>query len=412
MRILVLLAVILFATGCPGPECTNCSIGNGANGGTDGGVDGGAVQRTDRTVSWLSEGNFWLAAWSEIDIQKAFLGSPSGKFAVGSYSIKLGAPVKVGDLQMFELRLDGDTQKYTPRWSRIGANRYGDVYGLAAGSPTPVLLYSPELSTWPGSGFFTVFDAATSVPVDRNAQVVPSDYTNRKPYFDPPLVAIGTSSSQQYGGTGCTYFENYGTICGSDPGSGPTREEAHLEYWHPSAGPVAMHHSYNYQSCTGDCALNRWEKRVVVWFFGDVHEGNSALEDEPNVFATPTVIPVRTTLFNMLGGVNTSDALSGAPGGTYQAHDWYRFEMTTLKSADFYLYWGDTAQEFEMNLYTAPDSAWGFQYLATANVGTEPEFKKSLWLSGQYQPGKYLLGIRRKTSSEFWTGYGLMSIGG
>lgn len=408
MRLLVLLVVSLFVMACPGPECADCVTGGGAGGGAGGG--GGGVVRTERAVSWLHEGNFWMAAWSEIDIDKAFLGNATGSYDVGSYSMKLGPPMQVGELQMFELRLDGDTDKYTPRWSHIGANRYGDVYGLAAGSSTPILLYSPELPTWPGSGFFTRFDPSTNVPVNRNAQVVASSYTKNKPYFEPPLVALGTSSSQHYGGTGCTYFPGYGTICGSDPGSGPTQSEAHLEYWHPTAGPVAMHEAHNYESCTGSCAVNRWEKRVEVWFFGDVSAGNSALEDEPNAFATPTVLPVRTTLFNMMGGVSGAETLSAAPGTSDAAHDWYRFEVLTAGTADFYLAWGDEAQRFEMKLYTAPDSAWGFRYLGTSMPGTQLDLDHYVFLSGQYQPGKFMIGVTRLTSSPFWTGYGLMSV--
>jgi hypothetical protein len=418
MRALVLLAV-LFLLACSGSEnpcgsglcftdgeCQPCGSGGGAGGGGGG---GGGPPRTERSVSWLYPGNFWCTAWSEIEIKKAFLGNASGTFDVGSYTMKLGPPVQVGDLEAYPLLLDGDTEKYAPRWDRLGANRYGDVFGFAPGSSTPVLLFSPELATWPGTGFITTFDG-TNVPVNRNASVVPSGYTTNKAYFAPPLVALGTSSSEHYGGTGCTYFENYGTICGSDPADGPTRSEAHLEYWAPTAGPVAMHQAYNYESCTGDCAINRWEKRVEVWFFGDVRDGNSALEDEPNVFASPTVLPVRAQLFNMLGNVNHSDPLSTATGTSYSAHDWYRFELTTAGTADLYLYWGDTTQDFEMNLFTAPDSAWGFRYLDTSKPGTIPEFKKSRFLSGQFQPGKFLVGVRRTTATESWTGYGLMSI--
>jgi len=89
-------------------------------------------------ISWLKEGNFWKVAWHEVEINVGWT-SGYGDYDLGSYTMKIGSPQLIGDMQMYELILTGDTQKYTPLWQYIGTDNLGNVYGLSSINASPVL---------------------------------------------------------------------------------------------------------------------------------------------------------------------------------------------------------------------------------------------------------------------------------
>ncbi len=371
--------------------------------------DPGPPPRTVRSVDWMSEGNFWMVSWSEIDIRRAFLGQAGGDYDLGSYSMMLGSPTVVGGISMFELKLDGDVEKYTPNWSRIGADEYGDIYGLRPGSSSPQLLFSPELDSLPPNGFYRQFAVGGQVPVDRNASIIGSKYTNNEPYFEPPLAAVGSATNDVVGGgTGCEYFPGYGTICGSGPGSGAIEGEMHFEYWHPEAGPVGMHFSYDYEDCLGfACTERHTEERVEVWAFGDVSNGDRAHNLEPDGLSEPTSLPVGWSYFSMIGEVYQSEAATGS--GEWTAHDWYIVDVSERSNIGFTLIWSQDDQNFDLDLYTAPGSVWGFQYLDSAVTVDLPPAKYAKLLGVDINPGQFVIGVTLTTPSEFGVGYGLLT---
>ncbi|MEE9611630.1 MAG: hypothetical protein V3W19_10275, partial [Desulfatiglandales bacterium] len=57
-----------------------------------------------------------------------------------------------------------------------------------------------------------------------------------------------------------------------------------------------------------------------------------------------------------------------------------------------------------------PDNPdYGFLYLDTGKVSVAmTDFERAKFFSGQYLPGKYVIGVKRTTDSEFSTGYGVM----
>lgn len=367
--------------------------------------------RTERITKWLGEGNFWMISWSEVEYETVFLGSPSYSGDFGSYTMKLGPPIVIDGIKMFEIQLDGDVKKLTPRWSRIGADKYGDIYGVMPNSQIPVLLYSPELTSWPGSGFYTKFDANSRLPVNRSASIIPSKYTNGKPYFNPPLTAIGTSSNYQTssGGTGCEYFAEYGTICGAGPGGGATTAQAQLEFWHTDAGPVAMHDAYDYQDCLGfACTGKHKEQRIEVWSFIDTSTGYIRHNNEPDSFTQPTVITLSGTGSWMSGEVYQTEAKSSG-NSNWSAHDWYAFNVTAARNVSIRLFWGEDGTNFNIELYTAPDSLYGFMHLDSGKSYNDPDFKYAKIIDGMFQPGKYMLGVTRTTTSKFGSGYSILS---
>ncbi len=366
-----------------------------------------------------------MVAWSEIEINRTWT-EAGGSFDLGSYSMKLGSGPEIAGIQMYEIILSGDTAKSTPRWKWIGPDGRGSIYGSGT-DQTPVLIYSVASDAWSGSGFYTDFDRNGTVTVNRNAEIIPSQYTKDLAFFDPPLTSVGYSISDQhiYEGSGCEYFPGYGTICGADTSSGPSAVEIFFEYWDADAGPVAMHYSYEYEDCLGTaCNEKHLEQRVEVYFFGDTSSYDIGFENEPDTYANPSTIPVSESAFTIMGEINQYDVPSGYISG-YEAlvgmdvaariHDWYAFEITAedpAKKVEFYLQWDEPEVNLDFYLYSAPDNAdYGFLYLDEGDVyDYNPDFEHTKYLSGSYLPGKYLLGVIRTTDSETATNYGIISI--
>jgi hypothetical protein len=370
-------------------------------------------------VPWLTEGNFWTVSWSEIEYGIGLF-SAGGDYDLGTYVMKLGQSETKGDITMFDLELSGDTVKYAPLWDAIGTDGCGTIYGSKNGS-APVKIYSLTEDEWSGSGFWTNFDQFDDIRVNRNASIVPSQYTKKLDVFEPPLTSIGYSDSQSGigAGTGCEYFSGYGTICGSDDPGG-SRRTLIFEYWDNDAGPVAVHYSYDYDSGGSLSTEQHAEQRVEVWFFGDTTEAPILFENEPDTYAEPTPFPISTELLVMFGEVNEFDMPSGNIAGydppemAAQIHDWYAFEIDAElegKDVDFYITW-DHDVELGFYLFTAPDNpTYGFLYLDESmpfEEWTESKYARSF--SGKYNQGKYLLGVIRTEENEIATQYGIFSM--
>lgn len=378
------------------------------------------------TVPWLVEGNFWNVSWSWIEAGADWWTATTyGDFDVGSYTMKLGPGTTVDEKTMFELQVSGQVDDFGPMWSHIGTDGCGNIYGMTSSSASPTLVYSETSDEWSGTGFWTDFAGhAASVSVTRNASMTPSQYTKDLPYFDPPLTRVGHSESESnYDPGGCEYFPGYGTIC-TDASTGPASGTHLFEYWDAEAGPVGMHYGRDYEDCLGvACTEEHVERRIEVWYFGDVTSDPLLFEDEPDTYADPTAFPVSEEILVMAAAISEYDTPSGYIAG-YDAgpamelaagiHDWFSFEITSAtagRTVDFYLAWNDTV-DLGFHLFAAPDHPIGFTYLAEGDVFDWEDFEHSKFLSGQFQEGTYLLGVVRNTDSEFETHYGIFGIVG
>lgn len=428
MWVFIVFCLVTLSGGCGGggnppaddndPGATNDGT-NDPGATNDGTNDPGPI---NHGVSWLAEGNFWLISWSEADVNRTWT-DVFGDYDAGSYSMKLGPAVDDGDYVMHEISLTGDTQKMTPRWNYIGADRNGDIYAKVAVSDTPQLLYS-AVRNEAGGGFFTDF-SLSGLSVSTNTQMVPSNFTGPAKYFDG-LTRVGYSGSDQdYDPGGCEYFAGYGTIC-TESSSGPSTGTTHYEYWDAAAGPVGNHFYDYYEDCLGTfCNSRKTERRTLVWSFGDAAGTKIAYHEEPDSYATPTPLPTDASFFNMIGEIHGSDQPSGYLAGYDAAvgmdlaatvHDWYAFEVLPgeeIMDFIFFLMWNDEAN-LEFYLYTAPDNpVYGFLYLAQSVTQTNPQgVNHAEAFSGTFLPGKYLLGVKRTVDAQYATGYGVMVIRG
>ncbi|NOR41921.1 MAG: hypothetical protein GQ572_01200 [Gammaproteobacteria bacterium] len=397
-------------------------------------------------ISWLREGNFWKVAWHEVETNIGWTGG-YGDYDLGSYTMKIGAPQLVAGIQMYELILSGDTQKYTPLWQYIGTDNLGNVYGLSSIDATPTLIFSKVDDTWTGIGFYTDFEGETGIQVNRNGYMAPSKYTKQSGYAGT-LTSVGWSKNNVvYSGSGCEYFSGYGTICGSTgTGAGPDVDnEMHFEYWSPTAGPVGMHLAYNYENCLGFyCNEKHLEQRIEIWHFGDVTGSVDFLyESEPDTYVDPTMIQLGDIIgqvFSVYGDVYTGDLPSGviesysavvsdelmaqieswyphsATEGqdiAERVHDWYKFEISEAdveRDIAFYLVWNEEETNLNFYFFTAPDNpTYGFLYLGQETfLDTVTEFNRSKGIDGTLAAGTYLLGVERTTPSDFATEYGIL----
>lgn len=404
--------------------------------------DAGAQGCTAVAVPWLAEGNFWQVAWSEVDYQVGLFETTSS-YDLGSYSMKLGAPVSQAGKQMFPIQLGGDTRKYKPLWTSIGTDGCGAIYG-GDGSRV-VRIYSLTDSGWTGSSFWTPFTGYPSISVQRGASVIPSSYSRRvSDIFAPPITSVGYSTAQSGigAGHGCEYFEGYGTLCTGDSPGASTHQFIY-EYWAAKAGPIAMAYAYDYDSGDSPRTRHHTEKRADVWFFGDVVNNSYRFEQEPDscVAATPITLPGDKHLFSVFGEISNYDKPAGAIPGVsavisdavyaqikswypfdqttgqniaVQIQDWFSFEIVdTQQRAEIYLVWDDDAQ-LELHWFAAPDNAtYGFMYFGqdSIDIGTElPEFKHKKGIPNPMVAGKYLLGVRRTAPAQFSTPYGIMAM--
>lgn len=428
----------------PGTECTardECAAGEVC------GAAGRCVPASDPdtcdapiAVPWLGEGNFWQVAWSEIDYQIGLFDA-GGDYAVGSYSMTLGAPEELQGVQLFPLKLNGDTQKHTPRWTHIGTDGCGNIFASAGGDA--VRIFSLTSDAWTGRGFWTDFAGVSDVRVDRNATVIPSKYSERIDAFKPPVTSVGHATSQSGigAGTGCEYFEGYGTICGSDD-PGASTQQFTFEYWASEAGPIAYAQGHDYDSGGSLSTERHGEERVDVWFFGNVEENNFRFEQEPDSCQAPTPLrlPGAERVFTMYGEINKYDAPAGAIPGVCgalsdevfaqvrswypfdqqegqriaaQVQDWYSFEIVDpSQRVELYLVWNEPDVELDLYWFAAPDDpTYGFLYFGEdyLDVGSAlPEFKHRKGIPNPTTAGKYLLGVRRATPSDLSTPYGIM----
>lgn len=372
-------------------------------------------------IPWLVAGNFWNVSWSWIEAEADWWTASSyGDFGVGSYTMKLGPPTTVEEKTMFPLQLSGQVDDFGPMWTHIGTDGCGHVYGMTSAAASPTLVFSEASDDWSGTGFWTDFSAeSASVTVTRNASMTPSQYTQELPYFDPPLTRVGHSESESnYDPGGCEYFPGYGTIC-TEASTGPSSGTHRFEYWDPEAGPVGMHYARDYEDCLGvACTEEHVERRIEVWYFGDVTSDPLLFEDEPDTYADPTPFPVSEEIVVMTGAISEYDTPSGYIAG-YDAgaamelaagiHDWFAVEVTPEmagRTVDFYLAWNDPV-DLRFHLFAAPDHAIGFTYLAEAEAFEWEEFEESRFFSGQFQEGSYLLGVERTTESDIETRYGV-----
>lgn len=426
-RFLALILLALASAACPATTPTEPPANDAPGGGTQdppGGDPDPQPSCQPQDVPWLVQGNFWRVAWSWIEIDVGWTES-YGDYDLDSYTMKLGAPVQVDDKTMYELQVSGVAGEYGPRWRYVGADGCGNVYGQTSAGQQPVLVYAQGSSEWSGEGFWADFTGFSPVTVTHGAAMAPSQYTRQQPHFDPPLTAVGYSeSSSSWDPGGCEYFPGYGTIC-TEGDAGPTSGTVFYEYWDDEAGPVGMHFSDDYEDCLGfACNERHHEVRIEVWFFGEVGEEPIVYEDEPDTYADPTPFPVSEELLTMFGAIGSYDTPSGyLPGYSAtvgmdlaaEVHDWFAFEITPELAAltvEFYLAWNDPV-ELGFYLFTDPDHPIGFTYLAESfDHPNFVEFEHTRVFSGTYQPGKYLLGVRRETPSDIETGYGIFSIAG
>ena len=142
-------------------------------------------------MPWLAEGNFWLVAWSEADVNVSWT-DVFGNYDANSYSMKLGPAVQTGNFVMHEIILAGNTEKLAPKWHYIGADGNGDIYASMGINDQPQLLYSPSRGI-AGAGFYADF-AEDNLVVSTNAAMVPSNFTGADTYFQG-LTQIGYSAS-------------------------------------------------------------------------------------------------------------------------------------------------------------------------------------------------------------------------
>ncbi len=427
-------------------DTAGSSTGGYDTGGDDTGTSGTTSEptaetcRSEVTFPWLAEGNFWEVAWSEIDATISAIRGGTGSWDVGSYSMVLGAPRLVSGMQMYPLSLSGDIEKYTPRWVTLGTDGCGNLWGQRSAGATPLKVYTT--GRWSGNGFYTDYAGfdASSVHVATVASMLPSQYTDTASHFGP-LAAVGyTDSSVGPGGTGCEYFEGYGTICGSDA-PGDYADETAFEYWDAAAGPVGMHLSRNYVEGGALSDERHSEKRVEVWFFGDTVNTHSELHHEPDSCVDATSIPLDNRIFTAYGEIHRYDIPAGnVPGcdqplsswlyGAIQSwypyaqdtgmqiaqrvNDWYAFEIVDPgKRVEFYLVWDDPAVNLDFHWFAASDNTtYGeFVYFGDESiVSTEPNIGGLAQQKGIPNPtvaGRYLLGVTRTTPSQFATPYGI-----
>lgn len=430
LGILLVLALLCAACGssstAPEDDVGIGDTGN-TNGSDDDGNDGDDEEPCEpSSLPWMASGNFWNVSWSWLEAGENWWQSTSyADYDAGAYTMQLGASSEVEGLTMYDLETSGNVDEFAPLWSRIGTDGCGNVYGQASAGTSPVLVYSETDSEWSGTGFWTDFtEFSGSVSVSRGASMISSQYTDRLPYFEPPLTAVGHASDEtNYSPGGCDYFPGYGTIC-TEASSGPTEGTRLFEYWDAEAGPVGMHLARDYEDCLGvACESEHVERRVEVWFFGDAGSEPIRFEQEPDSYADPTEFPLSEDLFAMFGAISEYDVPSGYLGG-YDAgaemdlaaavHDWFAFEVPPElagRTVEFYLAW-DADVELGFHLFSAPDNgALGFAYLAESLDFPEwEETSHARFFSGQFQAGTYLLGVIRNTEAETETRYGVIGV--
>ena len=265
-----------------------------------------AVDREKVEISWLKEGNFWKLSWSEIESNRTWT-ERGGRADSGVYSLTLGPKQEISGYEMYEVILNGDFGDYSPGWDFIGTDTYGGVFGRVSGIDAAVLLYSVEDSGEPKAGFYANFEAGKTLTTNRNARMIPSQFTNQVPHFEGNITGIGYSGGgrQVFQGTGCDYYPGVGTICGGGTTLGPSREETHIEYWSANAGPIGMHYSFDFEDCLGTaCNEKHIERRVEARYFGDAAGSNVGSENEPDTYVDPSPIDLEGPIRTVMGEIN------------------------------------------------------------------------------------------------------------
>lgn len=367
-----------------------------------------------------------MLSWSELESNVTWT-ERGGTFDTGSFTLKLGPRQEISDYEMYEVILNGDVGEYSPGWDFIGTDTYGGVYGLVDGIEGAVLLYSVIDSGVPRTGFYAKFAPWKMITTNRNARMIPGQYTDQVPHFEGNITGVGYSGGGQkvFQGTGCDYYPGVGTICGGGTTLGPSQDETHIEYWSADAGPIGMHYSYNFEDCLGAaCNEKHIERRVEARYFGDFAGSKVGYENEPDTYADPTPIDVEGPIFTIMGEINEFDTPSGfiegieAPVGMALAaeiQDWYRFEVTAVEQdrvRDFYVLWNGPDVDLDVYLYSAPDNQpFGLLYLAEGEVLDDTlQFERGKFLSGSLAPGSYLIGVHLPNADQGPVPYGVISV--
>lgn len=428
VNVVTILLVVLAATACGGSE-----------------EDGPAIEHEDSTpestapltldptptfereqieISWLREGNFWRLAWSEVESTRTWT-ERGGTADSRTYTIRLGNRRDVNGFEMYPIDLTGDAGDFSPGWDLVGTDTFGGIYGMVDGNTTPVLLYSLHDVRTPVIGFHANFASGKDISIDRSSRMIPSQYTRQVSVFDGPVAGVGYSAGgkQVFRGAGCDYFAGVGTICGGGTTLGPSREETHIENWSDEAGPVGMHYSFDFEDCLGTaCDEKHIEQRVELRFFGDPAESSVGYETEPDTYVEPTEIDLSGSFFTTLAEINEFDLPSGFIEGVVaqsgmdvaaQIHDWFRFEVGPGDGTrEFVVVWDDSTIDLDVFVFTAIDNQqYGFLQIGEGTeLDDDSQSEEGKFVSGTFEPGPYLIGVRLPGGSNITVPYGLIAI--
>ena len=368
-----------------------------------------AANCTPRTVSWLHEGNFWRVAWSDV------AASPR-RADVGTYAMQLGKSYVSGDYTLYPLVLSGNYEGAAPRYKAIGSNRCGDIVGVNGSSVTTI--FNAGKQTWSGNGFWGQVAASKGERVNETVRSIIMDPST---YLKPPFTAVGATMHSSTSGSegGCKlYYEVGQTIC-TEGDSGTTTDIATVEYWSDTMGPVVFQDSADYD---GDSRSR--EKRIEVFYFANnatsamqTHVGTNAIADAfPLVFNKE--LSTHVVVLPENGAGKATAAGRGIPASAVGIENWFSLDVTPTmarKSLLVFLSWTNDA-DYELLVFTAPDSEYGFSYVTSGDALTAADIAESgvdisggVSCSGQYAATKYLVGVRRLKHGTGDDGYALVT---
>lgn len=173
----------------------------------------------------LKEGDFWEFLW-DYELKSTTSGGTTTTTDRGRFFVTLGAPKVINNITAYEVKITGRGQSSeslefsAPRWKYIAVAN-NQILGSEDGMSLSVI-FDGRTGRWPGSGYFTTFDAA--VLFEAGVGSISNAYINEA------AVKVEASASKDQ----CEFFPGIGTICGSDDPFSVTKQEFYKE----GIGPI------------------------------------------------------------------------------------------------------------------------------------------------------------------------------
>ena len=185
----------------------------------------------------------------------------------GTFQVTLGAPEQISGMKMYPVSISGNGGELRPRWSYLGADRLGRIFGVASQSAELVPVFdSTGRESWPGAGFLTDFEGR-SIDANDVETIWTGQQLQQVNFYSGRATQVGYSLSQRNCVSGRDV--GLGSICTDEPNIYRT----HYEYWSADYGPVAMHYNHSYNDCGGGfCSHARSEIEIDLIAVGDASQ--------------------------------------------------------------------------------------------------------------------------------------------